>query len=501
MIAKADDRLLLRESRTAIRKVPVDEYDAVTSKKRRKPPSTILKSEDNILGTADRKRMLNNTRDLQRNAPDAGWAIRKHLDFTSQFNFQARTPDETYNTELEHFVTRVLGEPAAFEIAARHAMNPYFRLAEAGMIVDGDTFNLKLVDGRLQAIEGDRVRTIGRTKDMPQWYNPADFEHGIRFSKPGRAQWYVVTNRAGSSFEFGQLYPARFIIPHGNFTRFDQRRGITPLSSALNSFRDLYEGRVYMLMKFKVAQLFGMVITRSSPEPSGEYNATEVSDDDDDTTKDSAGNDPSKYEIDLGKGPFYQELDDDDDAKFLSNNMGATDIAALDQLVIASALKSIDIPYSFYDESHTNFFGSKQAERLYLFSAIQKRERHREMRNRWLKWRLGIAIAVGDFPLPRGMTFDELFRATDWVAEGLPWWRPMEEVQAAIAGIESGQLSTPEATKQRGRDAYEIARDQVKYDLYVKQIRERAGLPPKPGFGEQNEDFETIQSQERRSGN
>ena len=243
-----------------------------------------------------------------------------------------------------------------------------------------------------------------------------------------------------------------------------------------------------------------MAITRTSPEPLGEYNAVAVDDDDDDTTEDSAGNDPSRYEIDLGKGPFVLEMDDDDKAEFLSNNLGASDIAKLDQLVIGSALKSLDIPLSFYHEDLTNFFGSKQAERLYLFSAVQKREAHKRLRNAWLKWRLGIAVALGEVKLPRGMDFDALYRACEWVPEGLPWWRPMEEVKSTIEAIASGQISTPEAVKERGRDAYEIAREQAKYDAYVAQLRQEAGLPPQPGFGAiGNQDYESIADQERRA--
>jgi len=356
---------------------------------------------------------------------------------------------------------------------------------------------LKLADGRLQALEGDRIRTAGKTRTSPEWYKPADFDHGIKSSKAGRAQWYCVTNRTGSSFEFGGLYPERWIIPYGSFHRFDQVRGVTPLSAALNSFRDLYEGRVYALMKFKVAQLFGMVITRQSDEPLGGYEAVEASDGD---TEDSAGNDPAGYDLDLGKGPFVQEMDPGDDAKFLSNNLGADDIAKLDQLIIGSALKSLDIPLSFYHEDLTNFFGSKQAERLYLFSAVQKREAHKRLRNAWLKWRLGIAVALGEVKLPRGMDFDALYRACEWVPEGLPWWRPMEEVKSTIEAISSGQISTPEAVKERGRDAYEIARQQAKYDLYVKQLRESVDLPPQPGFGAMTDaNIETIADQERRA--
>ena len=43
-------------------------------------------------------------------------------------------------------------------------------------------------------------------------------------------------------------------------------------------------------------------------------------------------------------------------------------------VVLAIALKALDLPFNFYDESHTNFFGSRAAWLLYDRACQSKRD-------------------------------------------------------------------------------------------------------------------------------
>ena len=119
----------------------------------------------------------------------------------------------------------------------------------------------------------------------------------------------------------------------GYFDRFDQTRGISPLASALNSFRDTYEGFDLALAQSKVAQLFALAIKRNSIKAVEDLEEQEG---------------PAKYrdEIDFNRGPVLLELDPGDVAEFLQSNNPSSNWQAFMNLVIAASLKALDIPFS-----------------------------------------------------------------------------------------------------------------------------------------------------------
>jgi len=140
-------------------------YDAVESKNRRQAPTGRLRSEDKELLPHQRRKLTSASRDIHRNFTIAAWAIRKHLDYVSTFSFQSRTG----SADLDGRIEDLMGwwsRPANCDVAARHSLPRLVRLAEERRMVDGDVFFLKLSDGRLQAIEGDRVQTP--TSGLPQ---------------------------------------------------------------------------------------------------------------------------------------------------------------------------------------------------------------------------------------------------------------------------------------------------------------------------------------------
>ena len=72
-------------------------YDATEPKKRRRPATGLLRSEDAELPAAKRRDLVSGMRDIQRNYALAAWAIRKHPDFVSTFtppqkNAPSRSP-------------------------------------------------------------------------------------------------------------------------------------------------------------------------------------------------------------------------------------------------------------------------------------------------------------------------------------------------------------------------------------------------------------------------
>jgi len=338
--------------------------------------------------------------------------------------------------------------------------------------VDGDVFVMKLASGHVQAIEGDRIRTPAH--GAPRNMNVRQFTHGVKTNAVGRPLAYCICKRGKIvGFEYERVVPAGHIEPHGFYDRFDQVRGVTPLASAINAFRDVYEGMDYALAKMKVSQLFALAFFRDAEEAMGDVTGGDSGADLDEDGEDDG--DRSSYEVDFGRGPVQLDLEPGDRAEFLESRSPSAEFQTFCQVVIGAALKSLDIPLSFYDESYTNYSGARQALLLYEQSAEVKRGETRTLLDRLLAWRLGLFIQDGVLTLPRGMGVGDL--KWEWIAAGLPWIDPLKEMRADEAAVKNGLKSRTEISKQRGRDWNEICDELAAEETKMQERLPITGAP------------------------
>ena len=380
-------------------------YDCTEDLGRRKSPVPLLRGEDDELPMYRRMQVVTLGRDIRRNFAVAAWAIRRHLDYVARFRFRSTTGDEKIDARVNDLIDWC-SKPWNFDAARRHSRRKFTRLVEASRCVDGDVLTVKRTSGRLQAIEGDRIRTplnYGKAVRPLSAETLRKMKFGVVTDDNGAALAYAVNRRGpevrvgpdlivpANSFIFERLVPARHAIHVAYFDRFDQTRGISPVAAALNQFRDIYEGFDYALAQAKVAQLFALVIKRGSPEALDEFQ-----------TRLSKGGKLTDYkdQIDFKRGPCMLDLDPQDVAEFMQSNNPSANWQAFMNMVIAAALKALDIPYSFYDESHTNYSGSRGA---------------------WLH--------------AEGARFLEKFGAAGarWFAEGLSYGEAQDRYAAALA--------------------------------------------------------------------
>lgn len=412
-------------------------YDAADqSPTRRSAPTTSLVSEDVELTRNKRARLISSGRDLVRNFTVACWMIRKHLDFVASFNFQARTGDDGFDDELESFI-RFRSKKENADVRGVHPLRRLVRMSEARATLDGDLAWLKLREGAIQAIEGDRIRDPDRRRrrnlEREKWFQ------GVRTNAAGRPMAVAIHNRAGRGFVFDRVVDWRSIFWHAAYDtthRFDQTRGVGPVVTAIDELRDLYEAKTYALAKQKVAQMFGLVIYSESLDGAGSHTPLgEGSDPDGDGDIDQ-----ERYQVDFGKGPLKLELDGADRAEFLEAKTAAGDTIQFLTFCIAVAMKSLDLPFSMWDEAHTNFFGSKTAITLYLQSAARKRENVRDLLDAWSAWQITRGVAEGELTLPRGLDLATLVGGSrfEWIPAGLPWFDRTREVKPAIQAIGAG---------------------------------------------------------------
>lgn len=418
-------------------------YDAAENPHgRRKPISARVMSEDAVLNKSKRRATIANSRDMFRNFAIAAWAVRKHLDYTTQFTFQCRTKNKEFNREMEKRVAR-WGSRSNFDIAARHNLARFVRLLECRAVCDHDVGIVKLKTGHSQAIESDRIQTPDKINRGELW------TQGVRTNAQGAALEYGIRNRGdgGKGYDTGRRVSAGNFWLHGYFDHFDQFRGISPLIASINSMRDVYEGIDFGLAKLKVEQMFALAFYREAKGPVGPL--------DPDADQAEVGG----YEVKLDGSSMVLDLDPGDKAEFMKSDAPGGNTTTFLQAVIAIALKSLDIPFSFYDESFTNFFGSRAAWLHYERSAKDKRERIGEFLQWWFRWRTAQEMLAGKLKLPSGLNLADPF--WEWVPDGMPWWDPVKEINGDNMAIK-GAFTTPQkVVKQRGGGDFYDNVDQI----------------------------------------
>jgi capsid protein len=408
-------------------------YDAVEPKGKRKAPSVDHRSEDLILDGSKRAKVQANADDIARNFSVARWMIRKHLDFVTCFEFESLTGHDEFDDQVEQLVAR-WSRAGNCDRAGRHPLWRIVRLLEAQRTIKGDCGLLKLSDGRLQAIESDRVRNPGGATisgDKQNWV------HGVKLDDAGRALAYAIHKRRRGSFEFERTVPAGSFILHGYFDRFDQVRGISPIVAALDPLRDLYENFTLALAKAKVEQLFALAFYRQANESAG-----------DTTNGGDEGSEKGKYKVDFGAGPVLLDLDPGDRAEFLTSSSPHSNFQAFTELILAIAMKALDLPYIFADEGAGVFHSFRGSWLIYNRACESKREENRDVLNRLTLWRLMLALLDGELALPPGMTLGDV--AWAWTHRGFPWFDPNKELNGDLAAIQGGFDTPQRITQKRG---------------------------------------------------
>ena len=446
-------------------------YDAVESTGKRRPPRVRTMDEDRHLDAKKRLKLMATSRDVVRNFILASWICRKHLDYVTCFSFRARTEDEDFNRRLEEYMTKYSTRYRC-HIGMRHRLSRLLRIAEARRVLDGDFGLLKVAStpgnnrrGKLQGIEGELIATPNY--GLPRNFNKDRWTNGVKLSSDGAAIEYCLCKRTSQGVEFARIVPASAMMLHAYFDstlRHDQVRGVSPFAAAINTLQDVYEGFTYALARVKVAQMFGLVLTRDAVTSPDVVTPTVDTDGD--------GEADAKYEIDFGDKNILLDLDPGEDAKFLENKTPAIETVNFLNLMILLALKSLDIPFSFWDESFTNFYGSRGGLIQYIKSCKTKIADNREILDETSKWRIGLAVEDGEIQLPRGKDFDWI--RWEWIPDGVPWWDPIKEVTGHGMAVAAGFSTFDRVVREtNGGDIY----DNITQNAKVLAFAREQGFP------------------------
>ena len=450
-------------------------YDALEPKGRRKAAPADIVREDVHVKAGRRKRLQANARDIAKNFSIAAWMIRRHLDYCASFSFQVLTNDRVMDREIEQLM-EVQSRPLACDRGGRFSREKMFRQLESSRCIDGDMGMLRLRSGHSQLIESDCI------KDPPEKERGKDgrfsWVDGVQIDYAGLPRQYSIygRGRSGQGYEFQRKIPSQNFMLYGFWDRTatDQVRGISPVVASLNNFRDVYENIDFAQVKAKLSQLFALALLRKT-EAQGLNQALPTAGEQAVLDGDSCEEDASKpREFDLSGGPIVLDLDPDEDVKLVESNTPATEFQQFMEVVIAIALKSLDIPYSFYNERFTNYSGSRTAWLHYERSCADRRADQIEARRRWTIWQMQRWIADGLWTPPSGKTLADI--PFVWVPRGMPWWKPSEEIVGDIKAIAAGLDNADRVCRERDRGSVranidaniaviKYARDRAKQEL------------------------------------
>jgi capsid protein len=157
-----------------------------------------------------------------------------------------------------------------------------------------------------------------------------------------------------------------------------------------------------------------------------------------------------------------------DDVRVIESKIPSTESQEFYKAVTMVALKSLNIPYSFFSEDFTNFYGSRGAMVHYLRSCEAPRQANLEFLNHHLKWRIAKWITDGTIKQLKGYDVNKI--RWQCVPRGIPFWDPAKEMEGVNKALTAGLMSPQQACMQIGTNFYENI-DQIREALdYAEKI-------------------------------
>jgi len=448
-------------------------YNAIEDKGRRQAPRTRVYHEDKILTPTKRKKLQATAQDQLRNHSLVAWMIRKHLDYVSRFHVSIRTGKPAVDTLLNR-ILRWHGAPARLDISRRFGRDEMFRLFELEKVVNGDAALLKLPGLKLQAIESDLINKPGDYEREHQ-EGPKVTSSGLVVDDNGAVEQYCLCNRGetGTNYRFDKLVPAEQMIFDAYYTRFgSQFRGVSPLSTALNTVQDIVEGFEFNLIKAKMHALFGIAIMRGAEgteEFGGASGATAE-------TEDATATDTDTH-LDLNpRAVNMLDLNPGEDVKTIESTTPSAEFIEGSYLFINIAMLALDIPATSFDSRRSSFSARIADLNEYEVACDAKRTKNRYVRQEYSDWLLEqiwnngqsawpIKQAAGD----AGMVLRDVQEAVEWVPSGSPWLSKLDQVAGDKLAISIGLDNHIDASRRRGMDIFKNIDKQAQVIAYAKE--------------------------------
>ena len=407
--------------------------------------------EDRILTRDDRIRLTSTVREAERNFALAGFAIRRHLQYVSEFRLSIDGDwGEDFNNAVEAEFARWANDPARCHVARRFSFWKLLSLIERLRLTDGDVGVLRCKNGSIQLIEGDRIRSEA-TEVSP------DVIQGVHVDSVGGPVSYEIWKRAtnANAWEFERLVPAENFDLVGYFDRHDQIRGVSPFAPAIKTLYQMSDGIDYALAKMKFEQLIGL-ITKRMPEanPLSITRKAESTT----TTVDAFGRtnleaQAQRWISEFGDQMKHFDLNLDESAEFIKGDTPSQNFQSFTEFCIRLILAALDLPYSFLDGSKTNFYGSKGELNGYVNGCRKRQEETIVFLNRLTKWLLERWTLEGRIKVPRGKFVEDI--PFKWFGAGTPYWRLIDDSKGFQVAVMNGFTNPEQVCNEHGGSFYD----------------------------------------------
>lgn len=447
-------------------------YQATQDKGRRQAPASRTRSEDVTLKPSARRKLLATARDQARNMSIVGWMVRRHVDYVSKFEPLVKTGDKA----LDEWLDRALaehGKKRNFDVAKRHSRNSMMRIFEGLKVLDGDAALLKVDGYQVQGIEGDR---IALPTDLPRELAGTVGEHGLVInSTTGATDQYCICKRddaGGTMLEYASLVDSDRVVFDGYFGRWDQTRGISPLSSVINPTADLYEAMEWTQLKIKLHALMGIQINR---ETAGDVTDGFPSDETADYDTDTAGAQTAenRFKTDW-TGLAMFDMEPGESVSTIESGTPSEEFQHWTDKTIRQILLALDIPYSAFAGDESNFSARIADREEYEKSSQEKRQRNCEALEEIYDWVLrgwyDENPTLQRLVRNAGLTVDDLPFAIQWTSAGTPWLDKLKEVNGDAVAVYNGFESRQDVCKRKGKDFFEVCKRRAEEEQFAADL-------------------------------
>lgn len=442
-------------------------YNAVEDKGRRQAPRTRVYHEADVLTKVKRTKLQATAQDQARNHSLVAWMVRKHLDYVSKFHFSFRTGKPSVDA-LVNRIFRWHGAPRNLDFLGRFGRDEMFRLFELEKVLCGDAGLLKLPGLKLQAIESDLIRG---GDGSPANVNSS----GLVVDAQGRVLQYALCRRdgTGGGYVFDHLEPAGNLIFDGYWTRFSsQFRGVSPLSTAINTVQDVHEAFEFNLIKAKMHALFGVAVLR---EAGGDGNMGGNAGAPAETADQASSADDAHLRLDP-KTINLMDLNPGEDVKILESGTPSSEFVEGSYLFIQIAMLALDIPVTAFDSRRSSFSARIADLNEYEVSSDAKRTKNRYVRKDYSDWALAEIWNDAESPwrlkpvaIDAGMSLRDVQEAVEWIPSGSPWLDKYAQIQGDQLGIDIGLDNAIDACRRRGGDVFDNIDKQAQVIAYARE--------------------------------
>lgn len=425
---------------------------------------------------ADFLRMIEYARDLDRNDAVIGQGVTRAVGNTIQdgIRLDPKTGNEEVDRELLARWEAWGCDARECDAAGEMTWPEIEHLALRQTFVDGDIGFACLNDGRLQAIEGHRIRTPSNGQ--------RNIVHGVELDDlRGRVAYHVVRdeidpNRAARLNDFQRIAAhdelGRLFLHVYCPTRVSQTRGVSALVPVFDTASMFEDINFATLIKQQVSSSYAVLrelpLTAEggldSPTGARESGATY-----------SDGVD--KINEGIGPGMTYQGLPGEKLTGFSPNVPNAEFFPHM-RLTLNIVAINLGLPVAvlLLDASDTNFSGWRGAmdqarqgfrrNQRWLASRFHANV-YRWLVERWIEEDASLATFFED----RG---DAIFRH-GWTPPNWPYIEPLKDASADLLRVRNGLISPRRLHAERGRDWNAIATETIEDNAFaIRKAREAA---------------------------